>query len=424
MARLSAQLVARLLSLVLVAMVARYESAAGLGRYVLVLTVVGFAGAVTDLGLSVFLTREVARESEHQRQSEILGRVLPTKLVLSTLGAAGLVVIAALAPLPEAAAPLLVLGGLLLVPEALVGAMRAFVNGRQRMEVSGAIDVAVRLLTVTVSLLLLNAGLGVAGVLMATLAASLAGVVTYYAVLWRWRAVSRWRWAPAAWRHDLSASYPFALISIAAMVYARVDVLFLGLWQGEVAAGWYGAAYRLWEAVGLLPASLMEAMFPEISRLTSSQGGYHRLRTLFRNATWVLLAGGLALAAGGILTAGSLVPLIFGAGDDYAPVVLLFRLLLCGLPAMFLYLLCGYTLYSLERQRRVTAVMLAVGVVNVVLNLYAIPRWSYVGAAAVALLSEWLLVAALYPQARGALYALEAAYPSQVDAMGKTTRNV
>jgi O-antigen/teichoic acid export membrane protein len=305
------------------------------------------------------------------------------------------------------------------MPEAAMGAMRAFINGRQRMEVSGAIDVVVRLLTVTTSLPLLGAGLGVMGVLAATLGAGLVGVLLYSSILWHWRTASRWRWAPAAWRADLSESYPFALTSIAAMVYARVDLLLLGLWQGEVAAGFYGAAYKLWEAVGLLPASLMEAMFPEMSRLTSSQDGRYRLRTLFRNATWVLLTTGLVLAAAGVLTAGILVPLIFGTEGDYAPAVLPFRLLVCGLPAMFLYLLCGYTLYSLDRQRRVTAAMLAVGAVNVVLNLYAIPRWSYVGAAAVALFSEWLLLAILYPQARRALSVSRRPEPCHLDTMGE-----
>jgi O-antigen/teichoic acid export membrane protein len=119
----------------------------------------------------------------------------------------------------------------------------------------------------------------------------------------------------------------------------------------------------------------------------------------------------------GVLAAGILVPLIFGAEGDYAPAILPFRLLVCGLPAMFLYLLCGYTLYSLDRQRQVTAAMLGVGVVNVVLNLHAIPRWSYVGAAGVALLSEWLLVAVLFPQARGALHRPKAAYPSELDSI-------
>jgi O-antigen/teichoic acid export membrane protein len=394
-------------------MVARFESAAGLGRYVLILTVVGFAGAMTDLGLNVFLTREVAREGHRQRQRALLGRVLPLKLVLSAFGLAGLMAVATFAPLPEATARLLALGALLLVPEAATGAMRAFVNGRQRMEVSGAVDVAVRLLAAVASLPLLYRGFGVAGVLVAVLGAGLVGVLLYGSVLWRWRTAPHWQWAPAAWRDDLAESYPFALTSIAAMVYARVDLLLLGLWQGEVAAGWYGAAYKLWEAVGLLPASLMEAMFPEMSRLANSQDGRHRLRTLFRNATWGLLVVGLLLAAAAVLAAAILVPLVFGAEGDYAAAVLPFRLLVCGLPAMFLYLLCGYTLYSLDRQRRVTVAMLGVGVVNVVLNLYAIPRWSYVGAAGVALLSEWLLVAVLYPQAHRAMYRSKLAYPSQ-----------
>ena len=403
LARLFAQAGVRLLSLLLVAMVARYETAAGLGRYVLVLAVVGFAGALTDLGLNVYLTREVARERERRRQSELLGRVMPLKLGLSVLGLVGLVAVVRFGPVPEAAGSLLALGCFLLVPEAAMGAMRAYINGRQRMEVSGAIDLGARLLTVAASVSLLNAGFGVAGVLAATRAAAGAGALLSGSGLWRWRMVPQRRWAPAAWRADLSESDPCALTAIAAMVYARVDVLLRGLWRGEVAVGLYGAAYKLWEAVGLLPTSLMEAMFPEMSRLTSTEDGKDRLLAMFRNATWVLLAVGLLLAAVGFLAAGILVPLVFGSGGDFTFVVTPFRLLVWGLPAMFLYLLCGYTLYSLDKQLRVTVAMVVAGLVNVMLNLYAIPRWSYVGAAAVALLSEWLLLVILYPQARLAL---------------------
>ena len=402
LARLGAQVGARLLSLVLVAVVARYESAAGLGRYVLILAVVGLAGAVTDLGLSVFLTREVARQRENVVRAELLCRVLTLKLALSVLGLALLGAIALLGPLSGAPGRLLVIGGLILVPESAMGAMRALVNGRQRMELSGAIDVATRAVAVGASLPLLALGFGVEGVLVATWVAGLAGTLLYGLLLWRWQIPPRLRWAPRAWRDDLAASYPFALTSIIAIVYARVDLLLLGVWQGEVAAGFYGAAYRLWEAAGLLPASLMEALFPEMSRLARSSGGLHRLRALFFRLSGVLLAVGLALAVAGVAIAGVLVPLIFGQ-DDYAPAVLPFRLLIFGLPAMFLYLLSGYTLYALDRQRRVTVAMLGIGVVNILLNLVAIPRWSYAGAAGVALCTEWLLALVLYPQAWRAL---------------------
>jgi O-antigen/teichoic acid export membrane protein len=116
-----------------------------------------------------------------------------------------------------------------------------------------------------------------------------------------------------------------------------------------------------------------------------------------------MVGGALLLTVAGTAAAGVLLPLVYGTADDYAPAVLPFRLLMLALPAMFLYLLSGHTLYALGRQRRVTVAMVAVGAANIALNLLAIPRWGIVGAAGVALLSECLLAGALCVQARRAL---------------------
>jgi O-antigen/teichoic acid export membrane protein len=387
----------------LVALVARYETAESLGRYVLVLTVVAIAGALTDLGLNTFLTREVAREGESEHWRDLLGTTLLLKVGFSLVGIVGLAVLAALQIFPPATSPLIAVGGLLLLPEALAGAMRAFVNARQRMEVSGLIDMAIRLIAVAGSWPALSAGFGVAGVILCTVGATWFGALLYGAVLFRWRAVPRWSWSLGRWLSYVKESYPFALTSIVAMVYARVDLLLLGLWQGELAAGWYGAAYKLWEALGLLPASLLEALFPEMSRLSGSPEGFQRLRRLFRRGSQWMLAGGLLLATGGILVAGMLLSLVYGGNGEYAPAIAPFRLLLLATPAMFLYLLSGHVLYALGRQRRVTVAMFIVGGLNIVLNLIVIPRWSYLGAAAVALASEWLLLLLVYRQAYRAL---------------------
>lgn len=403
LARFIAQVFARLLSLLLVALVARYESAEALGSYVLVLTLVGFAGVASDFGLNIFMTRETARETDQQRQRALLGTILPLKLGLSSGALAGVLFLSAVAAFPETTARLLPLGGLLLLPEAITGTLRAFVNGRQRMEVSGLFDVTTRLIAVAASFLALLAGFGITAVLLCTLGATWLGVILYSATIWYWQVTPKWRWASAAWRACLAQSYPFALTSIAAMVYSRVDLVLLGLWQDESAVGWYGAAYKLWEAIGLLPASLLEAMFPEMSRLASTKEGRQRLRDLFRTASWTMLGGGLLLAAVGLLAATMLIPLVYGGTDNFAPVISPFRLLVCAAPAMFLYLLSGHALYAVGQQRRVTVAMLLIGLVNVTLNLIVIPRWSYLGAAAVALFSEWLLVVLLYPQARRAL---------------------
>ncbi|MGD9404384.1 MAG: flippase [Anaerolineae bacterium] len=407
LARFLAQVWVRLLSMVLVALVARYESAEGLGRYVLVLTIVGFAGALFDLGLTTFLTREVAREGDLDRQRNLLGTVLSLRLVLSIAGTLGLLALATFAPFPAETRRLLPIGALLVLPEAIMGILRALVHARQRMEISGGIDMVVRLVAVAVSFLALRVGFGVLGVLLAAFGASLLGVLMYAVVTWRWRVLRHFPWAPTAWRACLAESYPFALTSIAAVIYTRIDLVLLGLWQGEIVTGWYAAAYKLWEAVGLLPASVLEALFPEMSRLSTRPGGRQGLSRLFRNASWIMVVAGLLLAAAGMLIAPLLMTIVYGSEGNYAPAVLPFRLLICAVPAMFLYLLGGHVLYALGKQRRVTVVMMAVGVVNVVLNVALIPRWSYWAAAAVALLCEWLLAGLLYPQARRALAARE-----------------
>jgi hypothetical protein len=50
------------------------------------------------------------------------------------------------------------LSALLLLPESAMGAMRSFVNDRQRMEVSSAVDMAVSLLGVAASFPALRRG--------------------------------------------------------------------------------------------------------------------------------------------------------------------------------------------------------------------------------------------------------------------------
>jgi O-antigen/teichoic acid export membrane protein len=125
-----------------------------------------------------------------------------------------------------------------------------------------------------------------------------------------------------------------------------------------------------------------------------------------------MFLGGLLLTAAGVLTGGALISLVYGTASEYAPAELPFHLLVCAIPVMSLYLLSGHTLYAQGKQRQVTVVMLAVGLVSVALNLFVIPRWSFVGAAAVALFSEWLLAAIPYTRARRVLYRSRLAGPS------------
>lgn len=404
-ARLSAQVATKLLSLLLVGLVTRYEGSAGLGRYVLVTTMVGLATAFTDLGLGTFLTREVARERSATGRRLLLGDLLPLRMASAALGTGLLLVLTWVPIFPAGTRRLFSLGALSLLPQAAMGILRSFVTGRQRMDVSSFIDVVARMLTLAGAVPALASGLGVLGVLACTAGADAVGVLIYGAVLRSWQLLPRLRLAPAKWRRVLSDAYPFAMTSIIAIAYRRLDVVLLSAWQGDAAAGQYSAAYRLWDAVGLIPASLLDAMFPEMTRLAREPRGHRRLRRVLRRTGPLLLVGGLLLSIVSTVLAGTLIAVVYGQGQAHGDTVAAFRIQVWAIPAMFLYLLNGHALYTLGHQRSVTAAMAIVGLVNVGLNVLVIPRWSTLGVSAIALFSAWLLWALLSTRAKQALRA-------------------
>jgi len=402
-ARLAAQVVAKLLSLVLMALVTRYGGTEELGRYVMVTAIVGLGVAITDLGLSMLLTRAVAREREISDQRNRLEDLLPLRMGLAVLGAALLILLGSGPFFQVGSRRLLYLGSLTLLPKAAAGILGGFVNGHQRMDVTSSIDVVARTLTLVAAVPVLTAGYGVPGLLACTAAADTVGVLIYGIVLRSWHLLPRFRLAPTAWRSALSDAYPFALTAIIATAYRRLDVMLLSARKGDLAAGQYGAAFSLWEAVGLIPASLLDAMFPEMARMARGTEGREELRRIRRRVGPLLLVGGLLLSVASSLLAGTLLPLVFGRVQGQGSAVAAFRLQVWAVPAMFLYLLNGHTLYALGRQRWVTAAMAVTGLANVGLNLLVIHRWGVLGVSAVALFSAWLLWGLLGWLARRAL---------------------
>jgi O-antigen/teichoic acid export membrane protein len=195
------------------------------------------------------------------------------------------------------------------------------------------------------------------------------------------------------WRSVLRESTPFAVTGIVAILYTRVDLLLLSFWQGDAAAGLYGMAYRLWEAMGMIPSSFLDALFPELARLGGQRAGIGRLRALYRHGWQIVCAGAAFLMAAAQIAATALIVLLYGRTPDTSLSVGILRVLLLAFPFTYLYLLNGHTLYAVGRQQRVTMAMVVVTAIKVLLNVWAISRWSYWGAAGVALASEVLLFA-------------------------------
>ncbi|MBN1402394.1 MAG: oligosaccharide flippase family protein [Anaerolineae bacterium] len=384
----------RLLGLWLAAAFSHALGVEALGQYLLAMSIQAVAGAAADLGLNTLTVRDLARDAPGDWADEFLGSVLVLKVVAALL--AMLCINLAVAPLFGAGSQTLIrLASLMVLSEAITGSAAALMRARQRMGISSSLALGARLTATILAVVLLRTGSGAERALAGVVMAHALGTVAHLVVLAHWRVCLRWGGFGRA-RQLLRDSLPFALTGVVAMLYRRADLMVLSSERGDATAGVYGAAYRLWETFGLIPASLLDAWFPELSRRVGDPGMPARLSQLQARTRRILLVLVLVLVGIGLAAANPLVSLLYG--DDLAEgwhAVALLRLLLLVLPLTHLYLLDGHLLYALGQQRQVTGAMLGVTAGNIAANLLLIPHWGYWGAASVALLSEIALFAAL-----------------------------
>lgn len=388
-----------------------------LGRYLLALTVEGIALALVNAGLNVFAVREFARRDTQGIQT-LLGTILALKTTAAVLGIAAVNGLATVLAISEPRRAAIAWASLGLLPQALNGGLEAVIKARQRMELGSLIDVGTRVIAVVAGLIWLSRGgderhiiiCAVAGYSIATVALSrLVTAWGLFPTLHGPRARARDEKGQerarlfdaqnlrARARDALRQALPFAGVDAVAILYRRVDVLLLSIWYADTVVGVYGAAYRLWELLGLLPSSFLDALFPELARRSVDSTGLAQLRNLYRRAKWALLI--LVLAVGSIAfgLAPWIVALLYGEAGNAAG---LFRLLLIALPFTYLYLLNGHLLYATGGQHHVFRAMALVTAGNALLNAFLIPRHGIWGAASVALISEGALLALLAWTAR------------------------
>ncbi|MDR7574311.1 MAG: polysaccharide biosynthesis C-terminal domain-containing protein, partial [Armatimonadota bacterium] len=178
---------------------------------------------------------------------------------------------------------------------------------------------------------------------------------------------------------------------IVGALYARADSLILLTLKGPVEAGFYGLAYRFYEAGLLLSNAVFTALLPRLATEANPE------RTVRRALGGAL--GMATLAAFGItFLADPLIRLPFGA--TYQPAIPMLRGLVWAWPPAFLSSLGAALWIARGRSGHLFRVFLLGTILNLTLNGLLIPRWGGMGAALAMLGSSWGMGALFLPAFR------------------------
>jgi O-antigen/teichoic acid export membrane protein len=395
-------LLARLITLaqliLFTVLVARSLGVIGFGQYAFVAALIVLGNVATTFGTDTLLIREVART--HQADDGLISSALWIQLALSLawLIVVGISADALSGQSPEVGLALKVYS-LSLIPLAFFAVFTAVLRAHERMDVYLLLNVVVAFVQLGGAWLVLHRlGSLLSLVMMLNLVQVIAAVSA--GVLCR-RALPTFHFHWGVTRRQFvqvaRLAWPFALLSVLAMIYQRLGILMLSTSGGEAQAGWFAAATRVIEPVKVLHFAVLGALLPALAHLTTSEAAAQQTPIaayVYRRSMLFLLMFSALAAVILIALAQPIVTLLFGA--DYLDSVALVRILALSLIPYTLSASLAVRSVAQGRERRVlwaTGISL---VVAFLLNRWLIPIDGSNGAALAAVLGESILAGTLF----------------------------
>jgi O-antigen/teichoic acid export membrane protein len=373
------------LSLFLVRLITGYLGQDGFGKYATVLAFFSFFSALSDLGLGPVTAREIAKEGADERK--ILGNVVGLRLVSSA-------VLITLAPLVVLFFdyPVEVKWGIIVVAVAsLFSSLSLVMNGvfqkRIAMDRVAMVEFVGKLIQVGLIAGIVKFNLGFLPIVFSVLIALSFNIVTVYVISRNFVRFSL-RFDRAFWKMFLKESLPMGATAIITFAYFKTDTILLSLIQSSSDVGVYNVAYKIIENLVFFPAMLAGLILPLLSRYFTSNK--EKFLEIAQKTFKVFIIIVLPIVLGTVFLAQDIVRIISGPEFDASAPVL--RILAISLACIFFGHYFNMILVVGHMQKKLMQVLLFVAAFNITLNLFLVERYSYMGAATAAALTEFMVV--------------------------------
>lgn len=375
----------KILSFVYFTLLARFLGVEAIGKYTFALAFTTIFSVLTDLGLTPVLIREVARVKE--KAQAIFSAVLGVKLILGCLAYGAVLLTAYFLGHPPLTLQLIAIAGAVMLFDAFnltsFGVLRGLQN--LRYEAIGMVIGQGITLIFGAGAILLHLPIHI---FLATLAVgSLWNVIFSMHVLRRAGIYSTIALNRAMLTAIARAAVPFALSGIFVRVYSYIDTVLLQHMRGDLEVGWYSVPYKITYAFQFIPMALSAALFPALSAAWKEDRA--RMGWIFGRALRYSILSVLPITFGIAALAPEIILTVYG--KEFVNSIVPLQISIFGLVFMFLYFPVGALLNATDRQRANTIFMGITMAVNILFNLFLIPRFGAVGASIATLITNAFL---------------------------------
>jgi O-antigen/teichoic acid export membrane protein len=374
MALAGSTMLARGVQFIWALLLARLLGEAGYGVFGVISGMLSVAATLPEFGIGLIVLRDVSQNRS------VAGRYLRAALLiqpaLSVVAYIGVLLAGLLLPDDGAVRPLLLIAGLSLIVDVFGNIAYNQLLAAEVMVTTSLITMGHILLQIALGLFALAGGYGLPGLYIATISASFARFV------WLWLALRRLGVRPEKptpqdmLRYLFLAGLPLAAGSFFTLIYQHINRLLVYTNLSDKAAGNLFTAFTIvFGVVELANTALLVALFPMMSRTAKENPA--RLQAITDQLAYLTLVLTLPIGIGISALAEPLSRLLF---PGFASSAVALQTLIWHAVVMMVGNAYAQAMIIRNRQGRKLLINMAGLALNIVLNLYWLPRLGVAGA--------------------------------------------
>lgn len=382
-------------SLVITILIGRALGPAGYGDFTKIFTFVGYFYTFGDFGLNAIYIK-LTQKNEPQ---SLIRALAGLRLLVALFLAAVAIFVSFILPYNSALSlgfgPIVKLGiaiaSLTIVTQALFTTANAFFQKNLRYDLSAIASVIGTFVVLALTAIAFTTKSSIFFFVTAYVVGGAIFVVSaYLIILKKFKLSIMPEFSKTASRKLLSGAWPIGVALIFNLIYFRIDILVLSYTWPSAQVGLYGLAYQFFEVALAIPIFFSNALYPLLTNLyLGNRNEYQKQAKLWAG---LLLAASLALTVT-LMIAAQLIPILLG--PQFAPSKVALMILSLGMPFFFISALFWHMLIIHDRQKSLILVYASGAVFNIAANLIFIPKYGFLAASTVTVVSEILILALL-----------------------------
>ncbi len=388
----SGKIIGMVIGIITIALITRYLGQSGFGQYSTIVAWLQFFGILADGGLYLILLSELGKAKNKQEEKYIVGNFLALRLTLALL-------VLSLASLTVWLTPYSVivkLGVMVLVWSTyaiLVNQLiTAIFQNKMAMHIGSLIEVGGKTLGLIFVIIIIQKQWGLLAIVGSMSLANLLNTALMLLLVNRFVKI-RLYFHLTYWQKIIKLTWPLAIAMIFNIFYFKADTLILSWFRPAAEVGIYTAPYRILEVLVALPPIVLGLIMPQLAA-DWQQNDRQKLQMTIKQGFAIFHILTIPLIVGGILLAKPIMVLI--AGSQFASSAAVLKLLIIATAFIFYSQLLNYVIVATHQQKKIIKYVAGVAILALALYLIFIPRFSYLAAAIITIITEGLILLAYY----------------------------